>query len=902
MDAVASWVSLLGQAFTEPNVSRATRTYVHRGRELLLERHRMGAGGYEIVSAYTEMMDHLILHLFEGASQDFMERYPNSNPRCTLIALGGFGRRELNPHSDLDLLFLYSWKVTPFLESVAERICYALWDSGLQVGHAMRSIAESIRLGNKDMKVKTAMIDTRYLCGDRQLYDNFERAVRECFHSGNGDRFIRKKLEENRFRHKRYGESVYLLEPDIKEGEGGLRDIHTALWVSKVRWGVKDLNELEFQGLLSPKDLSELKDSQNFLWRVRNELHFVSGNHQDQLTFEEQERVAIALGFKDDRTVKGVESFMRTYYLHAARISRWASSINHRATYISDAIQRKGQSPGRAIRDGVYISKGVLWVSNTDIFDEHPENLISIFAESQRYRAEIGQSTRELIRKHLGLIDNRFRRSAAPAAMFRQILKGKERVYETLLDMHRSGVLDAFMPEFGDLLCMVQHDFYHIFTVDQHSLRAIKEFERLKAGEFNDSLPLLTQLAREVDKFEVLLLGILFHDIGKGQGGNHSKIGSRIAKKIARRLRLNVDDILQLEFLVRAHLQLSHTAYRRDIEDETQVVDFALSVGSISNLKMLYLLTYSDTRAVGPDVWNNWKGSLLEDLYVRALRVLEELEKGQFQRGDRRSKVRRIQGRLKRRLSRQFTPERVRRFVEKMPERYFLTTPEEEMPFHFGIMEQYSDQAFLSSVRHFPENEYSEMVICTKDRPGLFALITGVFAAMGMDILSARITTRKDGLILDVFRISHLGKSEVVMEPERWTRIQSTLERVLTEPVDIVRLVGVAGQPILFKRRARTVSTVIHIDNETSENFTVLEIYAQDRVGVLFTITHELHQLGVSIHVAKISTNVDQVTDVFYVTDEDGEKIQDKKRLETIRQALYRSLLSEDERIAQSAH
>ncbi|MCH7911427.1 MAG: ACT domain-containing protein [Deltaproteobacteria bacterium] len=217
-------------------------------------------------------------------------------------------------------------------------------------------------------------------------------------------------------------------------------------------------------------------------------------------------------------------------------------------------------------------------------------------------------------------------------------------------------------------------------------------------------------------------------------------------------------------------------------------------------------------------------------------------------------------------------------------------------------MEQYSDQAFLSSVRHFPENEYSEMVICTKDRPGLFALITGVFAAMGMDILSARITTRKDGLILDVFRISHLGKSEVVMEPERWTRIQSTLERVLTEPVDITRLGGVAGQPLLFKRRARKVPTVIHIDNETSENFTVLEIYAQDRVGVLFTITHALHQLGASIHVAMISTNVDQVTDVFYVTDEDGEKIQDKKRLETIRQALYRSLLAEDERIAQSAH
>ncbi|MFQ5916555.1 MAG: [protein-PII] uridylyltransferase, partial [Candidatus Binatia bacterium] len=781
MNESTSWASLLGQALTESNLPHAARAYVRRGRDRLLKRHREGAGGHMIVSAYSEMMDHLIRHLFEVASQDYMRRYPSTNPRCTLVALGGYGREELNPNSDIDLLFLHIWKVTPYVESVAEKICYFLWDTGLQVGHAMRSIAETIRLGNKDMKVKTSMIDARYLCGDRQLYENFEKAVQDCFLGGNGDRYIRRKLEETRVRREHYGESVYLLEPDIKEGEGGLRDIHTALWISKIKWGVKDLNELDVKGVLSSNDLSQLKHSQDFLLQIRNELHFGSGKHQDQLTFEEQERVAVALGFKDDRAVKGVESFMRTYYLHAAQISRMASTIINRATGVPEPSQRKGQSLGREIREGVHISKGTLWVSKPAIFSAHPENLISIFADAQRYRAEVGHSTREIVRKHLGLIDARFFRSAAPAATFLQILRGSERVYETLLDMHRSGVLGAFIPEFGQLLCMVQHDYYHIYTVDQHSLRAIKEFERLKAGEFKDSLPLLTQLARELDKTEVLLLGIMFHDIGKGRGGDHSQLGTRIARKIARRLRLNVDDSVQVGFLVRTHLILSHTAYRRDIEDEKQVIDFALSVGSIGNLKMLYLLTYADTRAVGPEVWNNWKGSLLENLYVRALRVLEELEKGEFQRGDRRSKVRRIQARLRRRLSRQFAPEKVRRFVDGMPDRYLLTTPEEEIPFHFGIMEQYSDQPFISSVRHFPESEYSEMVICTKDRPGLFARITGVFAAMGMDILSARITTRKDGLILDVFRISHLGKPEIVMEPGRWARIRSTLESVLTE-------------------------------------------------------------------------------------------------------------------------
>ncbi|MFQ5850480.1 MAG: [protein-PII] uridylyltransferase [Candidatus Binatia bacterium] len=888
-----SWPSLLEQALTESDLTRTARAYVQRGQDLLLARHRAGAGGYEIVSAYTGMMDHLIRYLFEVASQDYIRRYPSLSPRCTLIAQGGYGRGELNPRSDIDLLFLHSWKVTPFVESVAEKVLYALWDSGIQVGHAIRSIAESVRLGNKDMKVKTAMIDARYLSGDRHLYEDFERAVQEQFLKWNGDRFARKKLEENRLRHQRYGGSVYLLEPDIKEGEGGLRDIHTALWICKVKWKVKDLDELDRRGVLSPRDLSELRSSQDFIWRVRNELHFASGKHQDQLTFGEQERVAVALGFKDDGAVRGVEVFMRAYYLHASQISRMASLIIHRAMESDGASQLGGRSPGRKIREGVRISRGVLRISNPAILAEQPENLVSIFADLQRHKAEMGHETREVIREHLGLIDDRFRRSVRANAGFLQILKGRDRVYETLLEMHRCGVLDAFVPEFGQLRCMVLHDLYHIYTVDQHSLKAVQEFERLKAGEFKDSLPLLTQLAREVDKVEVLILSILFHDIGKGRGGGHSEIGSRIARTVARRLRLNVDDRVLLAFLVRHHLILSHTAFRRDVDDENMVVDLAYSVGSVSNLKMLYVLTYADTKAVGPEVWNNWKGSLLEDLYVRTLRILEELEKGEFRRGDSRAKVRRIQARLRRRL---------RHFLDSMPDRYFLTTPEEEIPFHFRLIEQFSDQPFLSSVRHFPESEYSEMVICAKDRPGLFACITGVFAAMGLDILSARITTRKDGLILDVFRISHSGKPEVVMEAERWARVQATLERVLTGAVDIARLVQESGRPLLFKRQAPRVPTVVRMDNGASEDFTILEVYTQDRIGVLFTITYALHQLGVSIHLAKISTNVDQVADVFYVTDEKGKKIQDKKRLETIRQTLYQCLRLDDERIAQSAH
>lgn len=902
MDAVAISRSLMDEISLEVDLARGARAYVQRGRSLLLERHREGAGGGEIVSSYTTMMDHLIRHLFEVASGDFIRRYPSLNARCTLVAQGGYGRMELNPHSDIDLLFLHIWKPTAYVESVAEKVLYTLWDAGLQVGHATRSISESIKLASKDMKVRTSLIDARYLCGDLALYGEFEKAVEEHLLKKSRDRFIREKLEENRLRRERYGGSVYLLEPDIKEGEGGLRDIHTALWIAKVKHHIKDLDELAHHGILQPGDLSELRGARDFLWRVRNELHFSAAKHQDQLTFEEQERVARELGFKDDGALKGVEAFMRGYYLRASQVSRIATLIIHRAVDSNVPSSPTGRSAGREIREGVRVFRGTLWIFKPDILVQDPENLIKLFADAQRQRAELSHETRELIRGRLGLIDDRLRRSPAIGALFLQILKWKERVYETLSEMHRCGVLGGLIPEFGRLLCMVLHDLYHIYTVDQHSLRLVMELERLRAGEFREILPLLTQLAREAEKIEILYLGLLFHDIGKGYGSGHSERGARMARQVARRLRLNADDTAQLIFLVRYHLLLAHTAFRRDLEDEKTFNDFGRTMGNIGNLKMLYLLTYADLRAVGPEVWNNWKASLLEELYMKTLELLEGQEKGELAREDRRSRTRRIKARLRRRLARRFAPERVRVFFDLMPARYFLTTPEDEVPSHFELMEKFTDQAYLSVLRHFPEREFSEIVICAQDRPGLFARITGVFAALGLDILSARITTRKDGVILDVFRISHAGKPEAVMDPRKWSRVHATLEGVLSGALDVARLVEESRRPSLFRKPPPKVPTVIQIDNDASDDFTVVEVYAQDRIGVLFTITYGLHQLGLSIYLAKISTNVDQVADVFYVTDERGGKVQERERLERIRSSLHQSLVSENEGSVQQAH
>ena len=902
MDAASLSHSLYDETFVQNDLVAGVRAYLGRSREALLQRHRCGAGGAEIVAAYTTLVDYLLTRLFHIAAQQFRGQSGAPRPVCTVVAQGGYGRCELNPHSDIDLLFLYPWKVNPFIQSVTERILYTLWDGGLEVGHAVRTVNESIRLAGKDSKVKTSLLDARYLAGDEGLFGEFEKAVQDYVVRRNGERFIREKLSESRDRHERYGGSVYLLEPEVKEGEGGLRDIHTALWVAKVRVGAGGLKDLVEKNVLNTRELGELNEARDFLWRVRNELHFASGKHQDQLTFEEQERVAPALGFKDEGKVKAVEAFMRSYYMHAAQVSRLATLILNRVLDPGRNGRERWWRPGRQIQPGMRLYKGSLSVTDRNFITEHPGNLIAVFHVAQKHNADIDYRTRELIREHTALIDERARRSAAANLPFFEILKWTDHVYETLREMHACGVLGAFIPEFGRLLCMALHDLYHIYTVDQHSLRLVREFERLKAGEFKEGAPLLTQLAREVEKIELLYLGCLFHDIGKGLGGGHSEIGTEIVRLIARRMRLNVDDTAQLEFLVRYHLLFASTAFRRDLEDEKTIVDFAAVMGNINNLKMLYLLTYCDMRSVGPDVWNNWKASLLQELYAKTLEVLEGQEKGEFLLEDRRSKLRRIQGRLRRQLLREHPRERVEHFFESMPERYFLSTAEEDIPAHFELMEQFSDQSYLCRIRHFPELDCSKIAICTRDRPGLFASITGVFAAHGMDILSARIATRKDGLILDVFRLSHGGRPEVIMNERRWDRVRDTLESVLSGQTDVARLVEDSGRPSLLRKRAPRVPTTVQIDNEASEDFTVVEVYTQDRIGVLFTITYSLHQLGLSIHLAKISTNVDQVADIFYVTDAMGAKIQDPTRWEKIRQTLALALVPQDEHLAQPAY
>ena len=905
MDAVAISLALLNDTKVEPDLKSLAKSYLERGRALLFERHRQGAGALEVCAAFSTVMDHLIRHLLGAISGDLLYRFPRQTPRFAIIAQGGYGRGELSPQSDIDLLFLHPWKATPFVESLTERLLYTMYDSGLQVGHALRNISDCVRLGESDMKIRTALLDARFLCGDYALYGEFEKTVESKLLKKSIARFIREKQDESRLRHESFGGSIYLLEPEVKEGEGGLRDIQTARWISRAKLKAKDLDTLTLNGIVSAGDVANLKESQDFLLRVRNELHFSTGRHQDQLTFEHQENVARALGFTGEGSLRAVEVFMRAYYLHAAQIGRLSSLIIHRVTECDKPRFTDKLSFGRVLREGIRVTRGHINVTKPEVIAAHPENLISIFDDAQKYGCQLSHETRECLRQHLHLIDDDLRRSAAANEEFFSILKWKDNVYETLLEMHRSGVLGAFIPEFGRLLCMALHDAYHIYTVDEHSLKLIKEIERLKAGDYIDTLPLLTQIARETEKIELLYLGMMFHDIGKGFGGGHSERGAKMVRPIARRLRLNADDGAMVEFLVLHHLLMTSTAFRRDLEDEKTIFEFAKTMGNVNNLKMLYLLTFADVKAVGPEVWNPWKASLLGELYVKALHLLEEVEKGEFQREDVRAVIRRVQNRVRKLLKESHDDEKVERFMETMPDRYFISTPESDIPSHFELMDKFRAKKVEISVQHFPERDCTSVVICSQDRPGLFASITGVLSALSLDILNARIFTASDGRILDVFRISHHGRAELVMAEQKWNRFRALLDQVLDGKTDVARLVESSKPTFYLQRHAPKVSTVVNIDNDVSDDFTVIEIFTEDRIGVLFRITYGLHQLGLSIHVAKISTNVDQVADVFYVTDQSGAKLSDTEDLESVRIFLHETLAPQGasgERIPQPLH
>ena len=878
--------AILAQFAASKSPGAISRAYLESIRAELAERHFAGASGSEIVTAMTAAMDDLLRALFYYADAEHGRRFTKLNQKLAVVARGGYGRGELNPQSDVDLLFLHDYKLGPYAEIVTEIMLHALWDAGLTVGYGVRSAKECVRLANGDLKEETALLDARFLCGDEKLYADLDKLLVADVLNRNQDKFFATKLEESRKRHAQYGDSIYLLEPQIKDGEGGLRDLHTAMWLAKVKYKVHSLEELVQRAVITEPEAAEVIEARDFLWRVRNSLHFLSGRHFDQITFEMQERIEPMLGFKPEEGQAAGSALMRAYYQHASTVHRFAEGLIARVTENSSGGRFFRRTPTRKIRNGVIVQRNLLSIAEPDFFKRDPLNLITIYADCQAQNVSLSGSGYQLVRDNLELIDDKMRKDPRVGAALMTILSARQRVAETLEAMHLSGVLGAIIPEFGNLYARVLHDLYHIYTVDRHSLVAVRELERLRTGEFKDPTPLLTEVARELDHLPLVFLALLLHDIGKGHGHDHHERGAGLTAEVSQRLGLNSEEIDLVVFLVRNHLMMSQVAQKGDLDDHTTVEEFARTVGSIDRLKALYLLTYADMRAVAPKVYNNWRDMLLGDLYMRALKVLEQ---GDREAVDPARRLATVKAAVRTTLLAAAAPESdVTAFLDQMPDRYFFTVPETDIALHFDLMRSLAERPLVCRIRHFPELEFSEFIVVTRDQPGLFSMIAGALTANNLNILSARITTRTNGVAMDVFRVSHLmGAGSMAMEEDRWLRVEHDLERVITGQQDIAGLVAAAHHVQSAGRKfVRHVPTEVTVDNRTSEQFTVIDVFTQDRVGLLFAITHTLYRLGLLIHLARISTNADQALDVFYVSDREGVKIEDLERMRELRAAL----------------
>jgi [protein-PII] uridylyltransferase len=853
-------------------------------REEIKKRHDAGATGTEVCHLISDMMDELNNKLFRTIIYD-LAGGDAMLEHISLIAVGGYGRGELNPYSDIDIMFLHDGTIpVSTVEDIAQKLLYFLWDMRLDVGYSVRMIADCVEMATTDGTVKTALMDSRFCSGSRQLFNDLVKVIFSQILPKSSDKFIKEKMSDMKVRREKYGSTVYLLEPNLKEGEGGLRDLQTAMWVARVKYKFSDPRELIMKGIVIDEELETYYASLDYLWRIRNELHYYSGRKNDQLTFDAQVHLAGFMGYRDRDRVLAVEDFMRDYYRHANKVEHFASSLVSRCIWRDEgALRILGYFVRRPVGDGCFVLKGELVVPDESIVSANPTVLMRIFELAQKHSVQLNVRVKGLVRRNLNLIDDKFRRNREVNLSFLNILRAPRNVTKTLRTMHHLEFLNRFIPELEHIYCKVQHDMYHIYTVDIHTLFAVEEAERMLTGEMNDILPLPCEIAAQIGKRELLILSVLFHDIGKGEGGGHAEKGAAMIPAIAARMRLSVEDSERLEFLVRQHLLFAHISQRRDLNDEKMIAQFASQMGSSENLKMLYLLTVADVRAVGSDVWTTWKAALFQELYEKTFSVLE---RGEFQQEASSERVRAVVAKVSALLEDELSSAEVQQELKAMPVRLLISNPPRLIAEQARLLLGLEHSGILMRVTHQPESGYSDFTICTHDMPGLFSRITGVMAANGVNILGAQINTSKNGKVLDILQVNS-QQGLLITDAQRWQKVQDDMRMVLHGEVNVTGLVEKRHRPsLLTSRPAPRFATQVEIDNEVSEDYTVVDILTHDKIGLLYLITSTLTELGLYIGVSKISTKVDQVADVFYVRDIFGHKIHTPDKLAEIQSRL----------------
>jgi [protein-PII] uridylyltransferase len=858
------------------------RQALAQGFDSLKVRHAEGASGQESVRTHARLMDDVIFSLTRLIASDAGRAGLPPTP-LVVMALGGYGRRELHPLSDVDLMVVYDGELSPYVQRMMQELLYSLWDLGLQVGHSLRSLDDCVAMARTDFPSRTSMQEARFLAGERRLFARFRRVLRDNVYRRDFGQFLETTLGERDQRYRRYGASPYIGEPNVKESAGGLRDVHTAMWLGAAKFGARTLRELADKGLITPREQAAADAALTFLWRVRNELHFFSGHKNDVLGRELQPRIAKNLGYADDATSLGVERFMRDYYLHARVIHRVSRRLIARC---QETLSRRGSAERRqrqqALADGLVFFDGQLHLADRDDSPLRavPARLMKVFWHLHRLGCEVSLDLERALEDSLYLADGAFQRSPEVRDLFLDICRGWGRVAQTFSEMHEIGLLGRYLPEFGALTCLVQYDVYHKFSADQHSLLGVENLEALAPGQSAESEG-AAQVFNEVDKPELLMLGMLLHDIGKAKGHGHVAKGIPLVRELVERMGLEPADGAVVEFLVAHHLTMSHIAQRRDIDDPKTIADLATVAGDAQRLKMLYLLTWADMRAVGPGVLTPWQARILHELYTR---TNAQLAAGRVDRPSRPQ----IAERLRLAIGEEQPVQVVKAHLAMMSDRYIATTGVQRMAEHVRMLQRLGEASVVTELFHHRDLGSSDLVVVTRDLPGLFSLIAGTLASQGVNIMSAQIHTRGDGIAIDTFQVNE-PTGEAVTSPAHWGRTLDALCAVLTGDEKVATL--------LEKRRAsgRAVGSggpaKITLDNQLSDDYTVLEVKCPDRLGLLYLITKTLATLGLDIATARIATEIDQAVDTFYVHDGRGRKIEDPAALARVREALEQALV-----------
>ncbi|HIJ91568.1 MAG: [protein-PII] uridylyltransferase [Desulfobulbaceae bacterium] len=819
---------------------------------------RQGLGGQALLHKHSQLIDDYLISCFLNC--------PEAGEGMSLVALGGYGRKELFPYSDIDLLLLHAPGTEDRLGAVTEALFYPLWDAGLEVGHGVRTQDACLADARQDFFFQVALLDARHLTGAPQLFSS----LRQTFHgeliAGHRREFLQNMMRHRNERHQRYGLHSYQLEPNIKESRGGFRDIQAMTWVSHALFGLHELHDIEEAGLISPQERDAFAQARDSLIKIRNRLHYLSGRKNDQMFFEYQEEMAKAFKYPNTKGTLGVERFMQDLYRHLQTI---ATTTDLFFEHVDETLGSPRSNPGeQTIEPGITVRQDRLHLTDQALIEKRPYLMMRLFAYSGKTGLEIHHRSRKIVTANLHLVDDKIRHSKRMAKPFLDVLENAQDVMGVLSVILDTGLLTAYLPEFEQIRALAQHDVYHVFTVDRHLLQTVAELKKLSPGK--------TPFAG-VESPHILALAALLHDIGKGHHEDHAKHGGKLAAGVGKRLGLTEAETACLQFLVENHLFLTVTALRRDLEDDAFLRQCAEQIQTPERLTMLYLLSIADAKATGPTAWSEWKGALLLEI---SLKISHLLERKDTILPDKSQGAEWMLEQVCALMGKTATPD-----CGILPEEYLLSFPPEEVAHHLRLRAGLKNeiQAITEATDH---GMFWSVLIMAHDSTGLLAKICGTLALHGLNVVSAQIFTWEDGTVVDVLNVR--PAAEQTYAEQEWQALGKDLNLALKNRLGLSHRLVEKFRTAFRSPGQKNVQAPprVVIDNKVSEQYTIIEVFANDRPGLLYDITRTLADFEINIHRARISSDSDQVVDVFYTLDSFATKINNPSFQEEISKAL----------------